>query len=222
MTAAPLAEVANAVELRSVVCLRDGLPVLAGVDLDVARGEALLVTGDNGTGKSTLLRVIAGLLPFRSGSARVLGQPLPAARGPVRGAVALVGHQSLCYDDLSVRDNLRFHARGVGADPRSADEWLDRVGLVHVAERLHVRLSAGQLKRCSVAVAMLRAAPVLLLDEPFASLDGDGRAVIDGVLTHARATGTSVILVSHERQHAKNVTDREVVLDGGRLFPGDI
>jgi heme ABC exporter ATP-binding subunit CcmA len=208
----------SAVLLRSVVCVLDGLPVLAGLDLSVRPGEVVLVTGENGAGKSTLLRLVAGLLPLAAGRASVFGHDLGRRRPEARAAVALVGHASTCYDDLSVRANLRFHARALGRRAAEAEREIDRVGLASVADRAHGRLSAGQRKRCSLAVAMLRDARLLLLDEPFAALDVAGRRLVDDVVREALARGATVLLVSHEQEHARTLADRELVLRGGRLL----
>src|SRR5207245_3059320 len=104
----------SAVHLRSAVCLLGRYPALAGVDLDVAEGEVVLLSGPNGAGKTTLLRLLAGLLPLAGGQGEVLGHDLAVDRQGFRRQLALLGHESGCYDDLTVRENVRFWARAAG------------------------------------------------------------------------------------------------------------
>jgi heme ABC exporter ATP-binding subunit CcmA len=203
--------------LEAAVCVRDGVPVLRGVYLRVAPGEVLLVTGSNGAGKSTLLRVLAGLLPLVAGAGQVLGHRLPGPAAPVRRSVALVGHETPCYDDLTVRTNLRFHAGAVGRSRRDGDQAAADVGLIGVLDRPYGRLSAGQRRRCGLAVGLLRRSPLLLLDEPHASLDADGRTLVDGVIRATVADGGAVVLVSHELDSVRAIADREVRLVDGVL-----
>jgi ABC-type multidrug transport system ATPase subunit len=121
------------VRLRSAVCLLDRFPALAGVDLDVAEREILLVSGANGAGKTTLLRLLAGLVPLQSGTAEVLGHDLATDRTGARRDLALVGHDTFCYDDLTVRENLRFAARAAQpprTGPRSLKFFLSKRGPV--------------------------------------------------------------------------------------------
>src|SRR3954454_6268207 len=135
------------VHLRDAVCLLNRFPALAGVDLDVAAGEVLLVTGPNGAGKTTLLRALAGLVPFTTGEAVVLGHDLRRDRRTVRREVALVGHGAALYDDLTVVENVRFWA---GASPRDATDVaavaaLDRARVdARLRDVVAARLSAGQ------------------------------------------------------------------------------
>ncbi|MDQ3897761.1 MAG: ATP-binding cassette domain-containing protein, partial [Actinomycetota bacterium] len=108
---------ALAVRLRSAVSLLGRFPALAGVDLDVAEGEIVLVRGANGAGKTTLLRACAGLTAVTAGEAEVLGHDLRKDRKAVRRRVGLLGHAAFLYDDLTVADNLRFAARAAGRTP---------------------------------------------------------------------------------------------------------
>src|SRR5258708_27472499 len=98
----PGAVLLRVVHLRSAVCMLGRFPALAGVDLDVESGEIVLLAGANGAGKTTLLRLCAGLLPLRSGTAEVLGADLAVDRRSIRRSLALVGHETFCYDDLNV------------------------------------------------------------------------------------------------------------------------
>lgn len=204
------------VRLRSAVCLLGRFPALAGVDLDVDEGEVVLLSGGNGAGKTTLLRVLAGLVPLHSGSCEVLGHDLTVDRRAHRRLVGLVGHETACYDDLTVRENLRFAARAAGADAAPVDEVVGRVGLGPLDDVLHRRLSAGQRRRLALAVALVRVPRLLLLDEPHAGLDAEGRAVLDGVVAGASASDCTVVLVSHELERARPLASREVVLTAGQ------
>ena len=184
---------ARAVHLAGALCLVARYPVLAGVDLDVAEGEIVLVSGPNGAGKTSLLRLLAGLVPLTAGTAEVLGHDLAdgGQRRALRRHLAYLGHDTGCYDDLSVRDNLRFAARAVGrADAReAADDVIATVGLARQARVAHRRLSAGQKRRLALGVALVRDARLLLLDEPHAGLDADGRDLLEDLARAAAADG---------------------------------
>ncbi len=204
------------VRLRSAVCLLGRFPALAGVDLDVTTGEIVLLSGANGAGKTTLLRLLAGLVPLYSGEATVLGHDLAHDRRSARRDLALVGHETFCYDDLTVRENLQFAARAAGRDTAEADAALDRLGLTRQADVVHRRLSAGQRRRLAVAVALSRDPRLLLLDEPHAGLDAEGRAVLDAVIAAAPSEHRTVLLASHELEHARALATREVVITAGQ------
>ncbi len=120
---------AIAVRLRSAVSLLGRFPALAGVDLDVAVGEIVLVRGANGAGKTTLLRACAGLASVTTGEAEVLGHDLRKDRKAVRRKVGLLGHATFLYDDLTVADNLAFAARSAGGSTSSAAAAMARLGL---------------------------------------------------------------------------------------------
>ncbi len=215
-----MAVVAPVVTTRSAVCVLGRFPALAGADLDVAPGEIVLLSGANGAGKSTLLRLLAGLLPLRSGRASVLGRDLTIDRRSHRRQLALVGHDTGCYDDLTARENLRFAVRATGADDRAVDPTLERLGLEAVAGVRHVDLSAGQRRRLALATAFARDVELLLLDEPHAGLDADGRSLLDGMLRDVVARGRTVLFASHELERARTLAHREVLVDRGTLVGG--
>ena len=205
------------VTLRSAVCLLGRFPALAGADLEVDAGEVVLLAGPNGAGKTTLLRLCAGLLPLRDGSAEVLGHDLARDRRSLRREVGLVGHETFGYDDLTVAENLTFATRAAGRDRAAADAALIRVGLTRVADVAHGRLSQGQRRRLSLAIALARDPKLLLLDEPHAGLDEDARAVVDEVLTAAPAEGRTVLIATHEVERARHHITREVRIAAGRV-----
>ena len=208
------------VRCRSAVCLLGRFPALAGIDLDASAGEIVLLTGANGAGKTTLLRLLAGLVPLYSGEAIVLDHDLALDRKGARRDLALVGHETFCYDDLTVRENLRFAARASGRDHTDADTALERLGLMRQADVVHRRLSMGQRRR--LAVALSRDPRLLLLDEPHAGLDAEGRAFLDDVVRVAPAESRTVLLASHELDHARGLATREVVLTAGQAHLGPV
>ena len=206
-----------AVCLRSAVCLLDRYPALAGVDLEVDEGEVVLVSGANGAGKTTLLRAVAGLVSLHSGTGEVLGHDLTRDRRAARRELSLVGHETFCYDDLTVGENLRFAARAAGSTAEAADEAMERVGLARQHDVTHARLSAGQRRRLALALALARQPRMLLLDEPHAGLDAGGRDVVDAVISSAPVDGRTVVLASHELERARGLVHREVVLTAGAV-----
>ena len=204
------------VRLRSAVCLLGRFPALAGVDLDVAPGETVLLSGGNGAGKTTLLRLVAGLLPLHQGQGEVLGTDLARDRRSHRRRIGFVGQDTGCYDDLTVRENLRFATKAVGAPIDAADEALTALELDRLADVHHGKLSTGQRRRLGLAIAFARQPDLFLLDEPHAGLDAPGRAYLDRVLARAAAEGRSVLIASHELELVRPFSTREVVLTNGQ------
>ncbi len=207
----------DVVHLRDAVCLLGRFPALAGVDLDVAAGEVLLVTGPNGAGKTTLLRALAGLVPISAGDAVVLGHDLRRDRRGVRRDVALLGHGAALYDDLTVAENVRFWARAARSTA-DADAAMARAGIdARVRDVSGARLSAGQRRRAALAVLFARAPRLWLLDEPHAGLDAAGRDALDGEIRSTVAAGTTVIVASHELDRASALATRTITVAGGHL-----
>ena len=206
------------VHLADVVAVMGGFPVLAGADLQVERGEIVLLRGPNGAGKTSLLRLCAGLLPVERGSAMVLGCDLAVDRTAVRNRVGLLGHSNGLYADLSVTDNVAFWGATVGASPAEIAASLERMGL---AERLATvpvsRLSAGQRRRTALACLVARRAELWLLDEPHAGLDAAGRDDLDVTLRDAAASGATVMVASHELERAGALATRVVEVVGGQV-----
>jgi heme ABC exporter ATP-binding subunit CcmA len=206
------------IRFRSAVALVGGFPVLAGVDLDVARGEIVLLQGANGAGKTSLLRACAGLLRVAGGEAVVLGEDLVAAPRAVRRRVGLLGHSTSLYDDLSAADNVTFAVRAAGAKQQAVGPALELMGLTGRLPTTPVALlSAGQRRRVALAILVARSPELWLLDEPHAGLDAEHRDLLDGLIVGAVAKGATVLLASHEAERAGAVAGRVVTVAGGTV-----
>jgi heme ABC exporter ATP-binding subunit CcmA len=204
------------VQLRGVVALLGRFPALAGLDLEVAAGEAVLLQGPNGAGKTTLLRVCAGLVPVDGGTAEVLGHDLVKDRRAVRREVGMLAHATYLYDDLTVHENLRFWARAAGGTVAEAESAMARLEIDPRLRDVPVaRLSTGQRRRASLAVLVARRPRLWLLDEPHAGLDQAGRDIVDSLVQAAVAAGATVLVASHELERTRTIASRVVTVAGG-------
>ena len=197
-------------------------PVVAvdGLDLSVQAGASVALVGRNGAGKSTTLRVLAGVLPPTGGEARVAG--LDVARDPA-GAKAQVGYcpdvgglipRATPWEHLDLAARLRGLGDG-WADRATA--LLDRFDLLGAADRVTAGFSHGMGRRLSVVLAVLHAPAVLLLDEPFDGVDPLGAQATLDVIAEARAAGAAVVVSTHLLQLAVQACDEAVVLRRGRV-----
>jgi heme exporter protein A len=155
---------------------------LSDVSLSLHAGQTLVVFGPNGAGKTTLLRVLATLLRPHAGDVRVLGARLPDEAWAVRGRVGLLGHEPLLYRELTVRENLLFHARLHGVGEERVEELLGAVALADRADEPLKTLSRGMVQRAAVARATLHDPELLLLDEPWANLDPAARELVEPLI----------------------------------------
>ncbi len=190
-----------------------------GVDLALAPGERVALAGANGAGKSTLLRLVATLLRAQSGTLEVLGEEIADGARAARAGIGYLAHDPLVYLDLTARQNLELYGDLYGIDDRDAriDDLLDHVGLLGRSEDTVRTFSRGMAQRLALARMLLHRPRLLLLDEPHASLDARGAALLDGELEAARADGRAAIIVTHEVERVARVADRLVVMRAGRV-----
>jgi heme exporter protein A len=189
---------------------------LHGVDLTLQAGQITALLGPNGAGKSTLVSILATLTTPTSGEVRYGGRELDE---DLRGAIGVIAHESLCYGDLTGRENLEFFARLYHvANPRMrAAEMLVRVGLGHAAERAARTYSRGMLQRLAVARALIHRPKLLLADEPFTGLDRSGVELLSQLLVEERAAGALVVVVTHDFDVIAPLADRVLVLHRGKI-----
>ena len=185
----------------------------------VERGAAVALFGPNGAGKTTLMRACATLVRPSGGTVRVFGLDAAAAGGAVRRRIAVLGHESWLYPDLSARENLRFYARLFGvADPQARiDALIDRLDLHGWSHRPVRALSRGLLQRCALARVLLHEPELLFLDEPFTGLDLEARDVLCDVLRDAHRRGSTLVMSTHDVGLGLALCARAVVLVRGRV-----
>jgi heme exporter protein A len=207
---------AYALEASGLTVVRSRKTVLRDVNVAVSAGEMAALQGANGAGKTTLLHCLAGALQPTAGEIRWFGEPSTRSVA-ARRLLGFLGHESGLYLALSAWENLLFAGRMYGVDHPA-----DRVGrlLVETGLEQHKhqpagRLSRGQRQRLAIARAVIHDPAILLLDEPFTSLDADGCRWLGGFLSNLRTRGCAIVIASHDE--AETRFDRVLILDEGRL-----
>jgi heme exporter protein A len=212
-TTAP-ADSAPAVALEGVGRAYGERVALREVSFALPAGATVAVFGANGAGKTTLLRILAGLLRPHAGRAAVLGAELPHEAYRARGRIGLLGHEPMLYRDLTVRENLRFHARLHRVEPARVEQLVAQVGLAARADDPIRTLSRGMTQRAAICRAVLHSPELLLLDEPLANLDPGGAAAVAPLI--GRAAGPARVLISHDAERGLAEADHVLGLRAGR------
>jgi len=209
--------------------------VLDGIDLEVRSGEVLVVIGPSGSGKSTLLRCVNLLEPIQAGRILFEGEEITRDGvdvSAVRQRIGIVFQQFNLFPHLTVIDNLTLAARRIRKLPRAeaerrARELLDVVGLPEKAGQHPHQLSGGQQQRVAIARALMMSPKVVLFDEVTSALDPELVGEVLVVMRDlARGSGTTMLVVTHEMHFARDVGDRVVFMDGGKIVeqgrPADV
>ena len=207
-----------AIQVNDLHVRRARIPVLRGLSLTVPKGRIVGLLGPSGCGKTTLMRSIVGVQIVDSGSIDVLG--LPAGSKALRTRVAYVTQQASVYDDLTVRQNLAYFRRVLGAPASDIDSVIERTDLGSVAGRLAGSLSGGQRGRVSLAAALLGAPEVLVLDEPTVGLDPVLRVELWELFHRLAEAGATLLVSSHVMDEARRC-DRLLLMRDGALLADD-
>jgi heme ABC exporter ATP-binding subunit CcmA len=194
--------------------------VLDGVDLAVRAGETVGLLGPNGAGKTTLLKILATIARPTRGGARIAGHDCARDAEQVRGVVGLVAHGTHLYEDLTALENLRFWRRLAGERP-GTDTLRAALAEVELDDCADLRVrtfSAGMKRRLSIARLLLTHPRVLLLDEPFSSLDQRARKWLEQYLRGFAEAGGAILMATHAFGRELEVADRIVILANGRII----
>jgi ABC-2 type transport system ATP-binding protein len=206
-----------AIEVDKATKRYDGRPVLRGISFEVKAGETLALLGPNGAGKTTTVEMIEGYRRPDAGQIRVLGEDPATAGRDHRARVGLMLQGGGGVDPrMTAREVLRLHGRFHVA-PRNADELLELVGMTLAARTRYRRLSGGERQRLGLALALVGRPTLVILDEPTAGMDVEGRAATRSLLGQLRDEGVTILITSHDLTDVERVADRIAIIDGGRL-----
>ncbi len=198
---------------------------VAGIDVDVARGEAFGFLGPNGAGKSSTMRMIGCVSQPSGGTLRILGMDPRRQGTAIRARLGVCPQQDSLDPELSVKENLVTYARYFGIPRRTAkvkaDELLDFVQLSERADSKVEPLSGGMKRRLTIARALVNDPDIVLLDEPTTGLDPQARHLVWDRLFRLKQQGVTLVLTTHYMDEAEQLCDRLVVMDGGKIVAED-
>jgi len=195
-----------------------GRRAVSDVTLSLGAGDCLALFGPNGAGKTTLLRMLAGLLRPTEGSGEVAGVVLPGG-ATLRGAIGYISHASMLYGALSARENVELTAKlfGMRNAREAAKHALERMELPDRSDTPVRLLSRGMQQRVTIARATVHSPRVVLLDEPFTGLDDSGSAALGAHLATLRASGTTMVLVTHQIPEGLALATHAAIMRDGAL-----
>jgi ABC-2 type transport system ATP-binding protein len=205
----------NAISVRGLQVKCGNTLVLPSLDLDVQAGTVTGLVGPSGCGKTTLMRALVGVQIVAAGAVTVLG--MPAGSAALRSRVAYVTQSGSVYTDLTVRENVAYLARVLGADSGEVSRVIEAVGLGGLSERVVGRLSGGQRHRVSLAGALLGEAELLVLDEPTVGLDPLLRRDLWAMFSRLRDEGATLIVSTHVVDEAARC-EQVLLMHEGRLL----
>jgi heme exporter protein A len=213
----PSAALPHAIALDRVWKFYGDYAAVRDFTLTVTEASCCALLGRNGAGKTTLLRILAGLSPFQRGAVHLFGQAPRSEKARLQAG--FLGHGIGVYEDLTARENLHFFARvtGVAAPRTTVDSWLDRVGLARTATMPVRQFSRGMRQRLALARTFLHSPTVLLLDEPFTSLDDRAIAMLSELLLEARQHGATIIISTHQLREALPIASHVALIENGSL-----
>jgi ABC-2 type transport system ATP-binding protein len=212
---------ARAIEVVDLTMTYGELRAVDGISLDVAEGEFVGILGPNGAGKTTALETIEGLRRPDSGTVTVLGLPVWPRNPALLPRIGVQLQASSFFERLTAREQIRTFASLYGVAAKTADGWLETVGLADKADTRVEDLSGGQAQRLSIACALVHDPEVLFLDEPTASLDPQARRNLWDLLSGLNDSGRTVVLTTHYMDEAEVLCDRVAIMDHGKILHFD-
>jgi len=212
-----LTAVPPAVVVRGLAKQYGGRTVLADVSFEVASGELVALLGANGAGKTTTVEIVEGYRTRDKGVVTVLGFDPAERPRDVRSRLGLMLQEGGIHPRATARQAVRLHA-ALYREPADPDGLLGLVGLDRASETPYRRLSGGERQRLGIALALVGRPQVLVLDEPTAGLDAEGRLAIRALVAAVRHAGMAVLLTTHDLVDVERLADRVLLLDRGRII----
>jgi len=217
MTGAAGTSAGPALQIRGLGKAYPGVVAVAGLDLEVERGEVFGLLGPNGAGKTTTLEMIEGLTPADTGEIRILGLDWRRHGPEIRARIGVQLQSTSLFNKITPREALTLYGSYYPRH-RGAEELLDLVQLRDKADAYHITLSGGQMQRLALALALVNDPELVFLDEPTTGLDPQARRGLWDVVRRIKAEGRTVILTTHYMDEAEVLCDRLAILDHGRLL----
>lgn len=206
----------TAIQVRGLRKSYAQVDAVAGVDLDIQRGEVFALLGPNGAGKTTTVEILEGHRKRDAGQVSVLGQDPGSAGRHWRGRIGIVLQTATDAAELTVTESVRHYA-GYYANPADVAEVIERVGLTEKANARVKGLSGGQRRRLDVALGVVGRPELMFLDEPTTGFDPEARRQFWELIRSLAAAGTTVLLTTHYLDEAEALADRVAVIAGGRI-----
>lgn len=211
---------APAIEATNLTKAYDELIALQPLDITIAAGQAVAIIGHNGSGKSTFLRIVAGLLERTDGDIEVAGFELGDLEA--RATTSYLPDEPVLYDDLSLREHCEYISRLHGGDGFDdyAMHMCERLGLADRVDDLPARFSRGLRQKTAIVLALARPFSLLLVDEPFVGLDQPGKEVLLELLDEVHVDGAATVVATHDPAYVARVERSIALRDGEVIFDG--
>lgn len=208
----------TAINTAKLTVVRNRVAILQSIDLNIAAGEVIGIIGPNGAGKSTLLKCLAGLVRIDNGHIEWFSTARNCSPA-VRCRIGYAGHEHGLYLELTALENLIFAARmfGLSDAARTARFALQSAGLSSVADKAVAQLSQGMRQRVSIVRTILHDPQLVLLDEPFASLDDHGHTWLESLFATWQELGTTICFVSHDINLSRRLADQLIYVESGSI-----
>lgn len=194
---------------------------LKSIDLEVKRGQSVVIFGPNGAGKTTFLKVLSTVITPTRGTVIMDGIDIQKKPAEARRMIGVISHESYLYDELTARENLRFFGRmyglGKGELEERTDELLANVDLLKRGDDRVGSFSRGMKQRLSIARALMHKPSVLLMDEPYTGLDQKAAETFESVMDRRDTDQVTKIMVSHNVERALQLSDRAIIMDSGKI-----
>ncbi|MBQ8373280.1 MAG: ATP-binding cassette domain-containing protein, partial [Candidatus Methanomethylophilaceae archaeon] len=193
-----------------------------GIDLDIRRGKVFGFLGPNGAGKTTTMKMVTTLVPPTEGSVIICGHPISGTSDPVKEKIGIIQQHIALDRDVTVRENIRYHAILHRIPKRETDERIERLsammGLGPYMDKYVLKLSGGWKRRVAIVCAIIHEPEILFLDEPTAGLDTQSRHMLWKLIRELDRNGTTIFLTTHYMDEAEELCDRVAIIDHGRII----